>query len=84
MNGQMHNVETHMAEIGQKCNTRLLEKKATNFNAWQEEVDTPGMTLLASHSMVLCSLRFGQIVQTMSLPLSSRSYAAAPTLYRGF
>ena len=54
MNGQMHNVETHMAEIGQKCNTRLLERKATNFRAWQEEVDNPGMTNMMSLLLVVC------------------------------
>lgn len=44
MDGQMHEVEAHLAEIGQKCNTRVLEKKGINLRAWQEEVHASGRT----------------------------------------
>ena len=43
-----------MAEIGQKCNTRLLDKKATNIGLWQEEADRPGMMHMISLPMVAC------------------------------
>lgn len=54
MNGQMHNLETHLAEIGQKCNTRLLEKKTTNFNAWKEEINEPGMSPMLPIQLARC------------------------------
>ena len=54
----MHNVETHLAEIGQKCNTRLLEKRTKNFRTWQEEVDKPRLAyiMVYANSSLLTSM----------------------------
>ena len=42
MDGQMHQVEAFMGNIGQKCNTRLLEKKGANLERWSKEIAAPG------------------------------------------
>ena len=41
MDGEMHNVEAYMGEMGQRCNTRLLEKKGTNLRSWTGEIEAP-------------------------------------------
>ncbi len=42
MDGQMHDVETYIGNIGQKCNTRILEKKAAKLQTWSRIVGTAG------------------------------------------
>ncbi|KAL8800091.1 MAG: hypothetical protein Q9200_007354 [Gallowayella weberi] len=34
MDGQIQKVDFYLGDIGTKCNSRLLEKKAANLNAW--------------------------------------------------
>ncbi|KAF6241450.1 hypothetical protein HO173_000160 [Letharia columbiana] len=41
MGGQMHDLETYMGEISKRCNTRILDKKASNLRTWTEEVGAP-------------------------------------------
>lgn len=41
MGSQMHDVETYMAEIGKRCDTRVLDKKHSNLRVWTEEVGAP-------------------------------------------
>jgi len=42
MNGQMQKVETYIGDIGQKCNTRLLERKGENLQTWNQEAGARG------------------------------------------
>ena len=42
MDGQMHQVEAYLGDMGRKCNTRLLEKKRTNLRVWEREIGTAG------------------------------------------
>lgn len=32
MDGQMHEVETYLGDVGKKCNTRLLQKSGSNLH----------------------------------------------------
>ena len=41
MNEEMHTVEAYVGEIGQRCNTRLLERKGSNLRSWAEEIEAP-------------------------------------------
>ena len=41
MGVQMDEVESYMGEIGKRCNTRILDKKASNLRTWTEEVGAP-------------------------------------------
>ncbi|KAK4695720.1 conserved oligomeric Golgi complex subunit 1, partial [Lecanoromycetidae sp. Uapishka_2] len=43
MDGQMHKVEAYMGETGQRCNTRLLEKKGTNLRSWTDVAEAPSI-----------------------------------------
>ena len=45
MNDQMHDVETYIGEIGQRCNTKLLEKKWKNLQNWEEKIEAPSTQL---------------------------------------
>ncbi|KAL8698430.1 MAG: hypothetical protein Q9201_006576 [Fulgogasparrea decipioides] len=38
MDGQMQKVEAYLAKMGMRCNNRLLEKKAANLRAWDNDV----------------------------------------------
>ena len=42
MDGQMHQVEAYLGDMGKKCNTRLLEKKGNNLKLWGRDVGTEG------------------------------------------
>ena len=42
MDAEMHRVEAYMGDIGQRCNTRILERKGTNAVAWEEEIHSLG------------------------------------------
>ena len=46
MDGEMHDVEAYIGEIGQRCNTRLLEKKGANLRSWTEKIEAPGTRFL--------------------------------------
>jgi len=37
----MHDVEAYMAELGRRCNTRVLEKKGSNLQTWSEKISAP-------------------------------------------
>ena len=39
----MQQVEVHLADIGARCNTRLLEKKMSNFQRWDMAVGAVGI-----------------------------------------
>ena len=41
----MHQVEAYIGDMGQKCNTRLLEKKGTNLRAWKKGIGAAGAYL---------------------------------------
>ena len=42
MDRQMHDVEDLMGNIGQNCNTKLMERKSTNLKAWMKEIRSKG------------------------------------------
>lgn len=42
MDGEVHDVEAYIGEIGQRCNTRVLEKKGANLRSWAEKTEAPG------------------------------------------
>ena len=46
MDGEMHDVEAYIGEIGQRCNTRMLEKKGTNLQSWTGKIEAPGTRFL--------------------------------------
>ena len=46
MDGEMHDVEAYIGEIGQRCNTRLLEKKGANLRSWTGKIEAPGTHFL--------------------------------------
>ncbi|KAL8754332.1 MAG: hypothetical protein Q9184_005139 [Pyrenodesmia sp. 2 TL-2023] len=39
MDSQMQSVETYLGDMGVRCNSRLLDKKAVNLRAWNEDVN---------------------------------------------
>ncbi|KAL8708729.1 MAG: hypothetical protein Q9220_006455 [cf. Caloplaca sp. 1 TL-2023] len=42
MNGQMQEVESYLGQMGMRCNSRLLEKKATNLRVWSDATKAQG------------------------------------------
>ena len=42
MDGQMHQVEANLGDMGNRCNTRLLEKKGINLKFWEHEIGIKG------------------------------------------
>ncbi|KAL8922557.1 MAG: hypothetical protein Q9208_005060 [Pyrenodesmia sp. 3 TL-2023] len=38
MDSQMQSVETYLGDMGVRCNSRLLDKKAANLRAWNEDI----------------------------------------------
>ena len=46
MNEKMHNVEHLMGELGRQCNTRLVERKMVNTQAWMAEVGANGIVIM--------------------------------------
>ena len=43
MDGQMHHVEANLGDMGVRCNTRLLDKKAANLRRWNATVGAVGI-----------------------------------------
>ena len=79
MDGQIHDVETYIGKIGQKCNTRLLEKKVANLEAWHMKVTASGRKVsgqyLGPKSIKLTAGR--QTVPDTNLPLRWLYFGAA-------
>ena len=46
MDGQIHDVESLIGDIGVKCNTRLMERKTANFISWTKETSAKGTSKL--------------------------------------
>ena len=42
MDGKMRRVETLMGDIGTRCNTRLIDRKNANLQAWNKHVSANG------------------------------------------
>lgn len=42
MDSQIGTVETLLGELGTKCNSKLLDKKTINLQAWDSNVNTRG------------------------------------------
>lgn len=42
MDSQMQDVESYLGQMGARCNSRLLEKKAANLRAWNNDVKITG------------------------------------------
>ncbi|KAL9625966.1 MAG: hypothetical protein Q9204_007694, partial [Flavoplaca sp. TL-2023a] len=42
MDGQMQQVESYIGDMGMRCNSRLLEKKAANLRAWDSDSKARG------------------------------------------
>ena len=45
MDGQMHNVEANLGDMGVRCNTRLLDKKFANSRRWNTTVGAVGIIM---------------------------------------
>ncbi|KAL2039107.1 hypothetical protein N7G274_008156 [Stereocaulon virgatum] len=52
MNEEMHTVEAYIGEIGQRCNTRLLERKSSNLRSWAQEIEAPNSARYAFASQL--------------------------------
>ena len=86
MGVQMEEVENYMGEIGKRCNTRILDKKASNLRTWTEEVGAPS-TNASEKSRDLwrgCLRLFWQTVHATPLHPNWLSSAAARMSYLGF
>lgn len=87
MDGQMQKVEAYLADMGVKCNSRLLEKKAANLKAWDNDMKADGtLTICATftrHTMD-GSLNFRQIGSAMLSLHSLPSSAAAQKSHRAY
>ena len=46
MDAQMSCVESYVGEIGKNCNTRIVEKKASNLKAWTINIESQSTRLL--------------------------------------
>lgn len=42
MDSQMQSVETYLGDMGVRCNSRLLDKKAANLRAWNDDIKARG------------------------------------------
>ncbi|KAL8771268.1 MAG: hypothetical protein Q9209_003173 [Squamulea sp. 1 TL-2023] len=47
MNEQMQQVESYLSDMGIRCNSRLLDKKAANFRAWDSDSKATGTVAVA-------------------------------------
>ena len=45
MDGQMHNVEANLGDMGVRCNTRLLDKKVSNSRRWNTTAGAVGIIM---------------------------------------
>ena len=77
MDGQIHDVETLIGDIGVKCNTRLIEKKTANLRSWTKEVGAKGTSKL--YSRVICLLRAWLMEWGRQRTLRIRVTAICPT-----
>ncbi|KAL8827304.1 MAG: hypothetical protein Q9191_003272 [Dirinaria sp. TL-2023a] len=50
MNTQMKDIEVYLGNMSSKCNTRLLEKKASNLSSWDKNTSIGGMLMSVHRS----------------------------------
>ncbi|KAL9039153.1 MAG: hypothetical protein Q9180_002701 [Flavoplaca navasiana] len=64
MDGQMQQVETYIGDMGMRCNSRLLEKKAANLRAWDSDSKARGTVTTSEWSsgreMSVAHMDFGR------------------------
>ena len=52
MDDKIHRVEALMGEMGRKCNTRIVERKAVNLRKWDRERGAKGALGFCLESLV--------------------------------